>query len=107
MGNEEQKKSDDVQKELEQIVREREALRVKLSRNYYRDEVIQAKEMGKKVVYLPSAGYPELVYAFEDCVPVMPSDNYSIHTCVRHQHRKYLEQAEADGMSPDIWLRSP
>ena len=102
MGNEEQKKPEDIQKELEQIIREREAMRVKLSRNYYVDEVVRAKENGKKVVYFPAAGMPELAYAFEDCIPVMPSDNYSIHTCVRHKQRKYLELAEADGMSPDI-----
>lgn len=102
MENKEEQKTADIQKELEQIVREREGFRVKLSRNYYREEVIKAKEMGKKVIYFPSASLTELAYAFDDCVPVMPSDNYSIHTCVRHQHRKYLELAEADGMSPDI-----
>lgn len=102
MGNQEEQKTADIQIELVQIVNERERLRIKLSRAYYNDNVMKAKEMGKKIIYFPSAGYPELAYAFEDCVPVMPSDNYSIHTCVRHQQRKYLERAEAEGMSPDI-----
>src|SRR3990172_7469199 len=91
----------DVQEELQKIVNEREALRIKLTRQYFEEEVIPAKEKGKTVIYTPGSGFGEIVYAFDDCVPVAPSDNYAVYTTARRQHRKYLEIAEGMGLSPD------
>jgi (R)-2-hydroxyisocaproyl-CoA dehydratase alpha subunit len=93
---------EEIKKQLAQLVRDREEIRLKLSRKYYLEQVIPAKENGKKVVYFPGSGLSELAYAFDDIVPVAPTDNYSCFTCARRQQRKYIELAESQGLSPDL-----
>ncbi len=94
--------NEEIKKQLAQIVKDREKLRLRLSRQYYLEELIPAKENGKKVVYFPGSGLSELAYAFDDVIPAAPTDNYSVFSCVRQQHRKYIELAESKGLNPDL-----
>ena len=91
-----------VQAELQKIVSEREKFRIGQTRKYYLEEVIPAKENGKTVIYAPGFGAGELVYNFDDCILVVPSDNYCVYTAARRKHRKYLDLAESQGLNPDL-----
>jgi benzoyl-CoA reductase/2-hydroxyglutaryl-CoA dehydratase subunit BcrC/BadD/HgdB len=93
---------DEINKQMALIVKEREALRLKLSRKYYLEEVIPAKKNGKTVVYFPGSGLSELAYAFDNVVPVAPSDNYTVFTCARRQQQKYIDIAESQGLNIDV-----
>ena len=102
MENQKEDPAIDVQAELQKIVQEREKFRIQMTKKYYLEEVIPAKENGKKVIYTPGGGFGELVYAFDDTVLAIPSDNYAVYTTARRQHRKYLELVESKGLSPDL-----
>ena len=102
MENQQKEESIDVQKELQKIIQEREKFRIQMTRKYYLEEVIPAKENGKKVIYTGGGGFGELVYAFDNTVLAIRSDNYAVYTAARRQHRKYLDLVEAKGLSPDV-----
>jgi benzoyl-CoA reductase/2-hydroxyglutaryl-CoA dehydratase subunit BcrC/BadD/HgdB len=102
MENQPKEESIDVQKELQKIIQEREKFRIQMTRKYYLEEVIPAKENGKKVIYTGGGGFGELVYAFDNTVLAIPSDNYAVYTAARRQHRKYLDLVEERGLSPDV-----
>lgn len=102
MDDQEEQGTVNVQAELQKIVSEREKYRIANTRKYYVEEVIPAKENGKTVIYAPGFGAGEMVYSFDDCILVVPSDNYCVYTAAKRKHRKYLDLAESKGLNPDL-----
>ena len=102
MAHPEEQSTADVNAKLRKIVQERERYRIKNTRKYYLEEVIPAKDNGKTVIYAPGFGAGEMVYSFEDCILVVPSDNYCVYTAAKRKHRKFLDLAESRGLNPDL-----
>jgi len=102
MNQTEEQKSAEVKAELQRLVSEREKYRIQATRRYYQEELMPAKENGKKVVYTPGIGFGEIVHAFEGVVLAVPSDSYCVMTAAKRKHRKYLEISEAAGFNSDL-----
>lgn len=102
MDSPQNSKEKTIRAELQQIIKERETLRIKLLKQYYNEEVMRAKENGKTVIYTPGQSYGELFNAFDDCIAIPQSDNYAVYTCNRQQQQKYLESSESRGLSQDV-----